>query len=309
MTAAFLTLLPVFVVILAGFVLRRSNLVGETEWAGVDHLCYMLLFPAIIFREIAGADFSGMPVWQMAFAMILAITTMFVLLLVLRPLLYRLLQIDGPQFSSLFQGATRWHTFIGLAIIPAYFGPSYIAIGAVAAAAMIPLLNVVNVAVISVYATGHGPNARIIARSILVNPFVLSSVGGILWKLTGLSFPAIGLQVLDMIGRGALGLALLTVGAGLQIGGWRNSTRAVIAATVLKLIVMPAFMAFWLYSFGVSGEVAAVALLMGSVPTGSGAYVLARKMGGDAPLVANILTAQVIAAAVTIPIVVAFFAR
>lgn len=309
MTAAFLTLLPVFAVILAGFVLRQSRLVGEAEWRGVDHICYILLFPAIIFREIAGADFSGVPVLHMAIAMVLAISTMFAALLTLRTPLCRLLLIDGPQFTSLFQGATRWHTFIGLAIIPAYFGPSYIAIGAVAAAAMIPLLNVVNVAVISVYATGHGPNARVIARSILVNPFVLSSVGGILWKLTGLTFPAMGLQILDMIGGGALGLALLTVGAGLQIGDWRSSTRAILAATVLKLMVMPAFMAFWLYAFGVTGEVAAVALLMGAVPTGSGAYVLARKMGGDAALVANILTAQVVAAAVTIPIVVAFFAR
>ena len=42
---------------------------------------------------------------------------------------------------------------------------------------------------------------------------------------------------------------------------------------------------------------------VGAVPTGSGAYVLARQMGGDAPMVANILTAQVIVAALTIPLV------
>ena len=52
-----------------------------------------------------------------------------------------------------------------------------------------------------------------------------------------------------------------------------------------------------------TGTPAAVALLSAAVPTGSGAYVLARKMGGDAALVANILTAQVIAAALTIPLV------
>ena len=47
-----------------------------------------------------------------------------------------------------------------------------------------------------------------------------------------------------------------------------------------------------------------LALVAGAVPTGSGAYVLARRMGGDAPLVANILTLQVICAALTIPLVV-----
>ena len=43
-----------------------------------------------------------------------------------------------------------------------------------------------------------------------------------------------------------------------------------------------------------------------AVPTGSGAYILARRMGADAALVANILTAQVICAVVTIPLVLTF---
>jgi predicted permease len=42
------------------------------------------------------------------------------------------------------------------------------------------------------------------------------------------------------------------------------------------------------------------------VPTGAGSYILARQLGGDAPLIAGILTAQVAAAAVTLPLVVAF---
>jgi predicted permease len=39
----------------------------------------------------------------------------------------------------------------------------------------------------------------------------------------------------------------------------------------------------------------------GSVPTSSSAYVLARQMGGDAPLLAQILTLQTILAAATMP--------
>ena len=57
-----------------------------------------------------------------------------------------------------------------------------------------------------------------------------------------------------------------------------------------------------LLRFGLLAGVASL-LLCGAVPTGSGAYVLARKMGGDAPMVANMLTMQVIAAVVTIPFI------
>jgi predicted permease len=69
---------------------------------------------------------------------------------------------------------------------------------------------------------------------------------------------------------------------------------------------MPLFMAGWLWALGVTGPAAAVVILSGAVPTGSGAYVLARQMGGDAHLVANILTLQVICAAFTIPAIMTF---
>jgi len=106
-----------------------------------------------------------------------------------------------------------------------------------------------------------------------------------------------------MIGRGALGLALLTVGAGLKLGEAMSAWPPLAAATILKLLAMPLMMAATLMLMGVTGDAFAVALLCGAVPTGSGAYVLARQMGGDAPMVANILTLQVVAAAITIPAV------
>lgn len=306
MTAAFIALLPVFIVILAGYGLRRSGLIDAGHWNAVDHICYFLLFPAIIFKEIVAADFSEVPVFGMAFAMMLAVSTMFLLLLLFRRPLSRALAIDGAQFTSLFQGASRWHTFIAFAIIPIYFGPAALVLGAVAAAAMTPLLNVVCVVVISYFATGKSPDPWTIAGSIARNPFILSSVGGVIWKLLSLPTPAMGLQVLDMIGKGALGMALLTVGAGLRVDEALSAKSPVLAASVLKLLVMPLFMAGWLWMLGVTGQAAAVAILCGAVPTGSGAYVLARQMGGDATLVANILTMQVICAAITIPLVLAF---
>ena len=168
---------------------------------------------------------------------------------------------------------------------------------------MTPLLNIVNVGVISVHGSGGKMNAKAMALSILKNPFVLSSLGGVLWKLLYLPMPSMGVQVLDMIGKGALGLALLTVGAGLRIDEALSTKGPVLMATFLKLLIMPLFMVFWLKTLGVSGEAASVAILCGAVPTGSGAYVLAKQMGGDAPMVASILTLQVICAAVTIPLV------
>ena len=303
MTTIFVALLPVFIVILLGFALRRFGVIGEAQWAGLDQLCYFVLFPAIIFKEIAAADFTGVPVLRMAGAMMLAVSVMIALLVLFHRPLMRGLAMGGPQFTSLVQGAARWHTFIAFAIIPLQFGPAALSLGAVSAAAMTPLLNVLCVVVMARFASEAGVSARALLLSIIRNPFVFSSLGGVAWQLSGLQLPEMGLQVLDMIGRGALGLALLTVGAGLRLGDAMTGWKPVAAAVMLKLLAMPLIMAGTLMLMGVEGQAFAVAMLCAAVPTGSGAYVLARQMGGDAPMVANMLTLQVIAAAVTIPLV------
>lgn len=303
MTSIFLALLPVFLVIVVGFLLRRFNVVREQEWAGLDHVCYYVLFPVIIFKEIAGADFTGIPVFQMAGSMAAAVVVMVGTLTLFHRPLMAILRIDGPQFTSLAQGAGRWHTFIAFGIIALQFGPKALPLGAVGAATMNPLLNIMFVLLLSHFAQKSKVSPVALLRSIVANPFVFSSLGGIAWQVTGLELPPMALQVLDIIGRGGLGLALLTVGAGLRIGEAISSWPPVALAVVLKLLVMPVLMATMLTIMGVQGEAFAVAVLCGSVPTGSGAYVLARLMGGDAPMVANMLTLQVIFAAVTIPLV------
>ena len=105
MTTIFLALLPVFIVILIGFGLRRYGVVGEAQWAGLDQICYFVLFPAIIFKEIAAADFSGVPVLQMAGAMMLAVVLMMGSLVLFHRPVMAALRINGlPKRRSRRRG-------------------------------------------------------------------------------------------------------------------------------------------------------------------------------------------------------------
>ncbi len=60
-------------------------------------------------------------------------------------------------------------------------------------------------------------------------------------------------------------------------------------------------LALW---FGVAGSNLAIVAACSAVPTSSSAYVLARQMGGDAPILAQIIALQTIAAAITMPIAI-----
>ena len=127
-------------------------------------------------------------------------------------------------------------------------------------------------------------------------------------NVTHLPLPQVWHDVAEALGRSSLGIGLLVTGAGLQLAGMFRPSLAASIAVLLKLILMPVLgvaLALW---FGISGSSLVIVAVCSAVPTSSSAYVLARQMGGDAPLLAQIITLQTILAAVTMPIAIALVA-
>jgi predicted permease len=100
-------------------------------------------------------------------------------------------------------------------------------------------------------------------------------------------------------------MGLLCVGAGLDLGRLGRNPPALVATNMLKLVVMP--VATWGFCrlFGVEGVTAAAAVLFTAAPISASSYVLARQLGGDAPLMAGLITITTVLAAVTMPLVLA----
>ena len=113
-------------------------------------------------------------------------------------------------------------------------------------------------------------------------------------NVTQLPLPKIWHEVAEALGRSSLGIGLLVTGAGLHLEGMFRPSLAASAAVFLKLVLMPVLaiaLALW---FGISGSSLVIVAACSAVPASSSAYVLARQMGGDAPLLAQIITLQTI---------------
>jgi predicted permease len=189
------------------------------------------------------------------------------------------------------------------------FGASGLALASVAIVAMIPLLNFICVLVLARYAADQAPDARTTAGMVLRNPLIWSVLAGIAINVAGIPLPAIAVDMLEILGRGALALGLLAVGAGLELAKALRPNMAVIVSVFLKLAVMPAIAISLALGFGLSGPPLLVVAIASSVPSAPGAYILARQMGGDAPLYAHLLTLQTLVALLTIPLVLAIVDR
>lgn len=305
MIAVATALAPVFLLMAVGLILKMTLVKEDSHWVGLERVVYYVLFPALLVDTLAKADLSRVPVFGVGGALFLAVLTMSALCLALRSWLARSFALSGPSFTSIFQAATRWQTFVALAIAANLYGNPGLALASVAMVAMIPLLNVVNVAVLAHYASSGPTRWRTIFAALLRNPFIWSCVIGLVLNLLEVRLPGVVLTTMDALGRSALALGLIAVGAGLHLEGLLRPKFPALLAVVLKLLAMPAFAAALGISFGLTGMNLAVIAICASVPTASNAYVLARQMGGDAPLFAQILTLQTILAAVTMPLVIA----
>jgi malonate transporter len=300
-------LLPVFLLIVLGFVLKRSLMRLETQWHGLERLVYYVLFPALLIETLVKADLSKVPVAGVGGALLLSALLMSLLCLALRPVLARC-AIDGPAFTSIFQGATRWQTYVALAVSGNLFGDIGLALASVAMVAIIPLVNVLSVSVLAHYASPERQSLRTIVMTVVRNPLIWACGIGLAINVTYLPLPHIWHEVAEALGRSSLAIGLLVTGAGLHLEGMFRPSAAASLAVFLKLILMPALavaLALW---FGLTGPNLVIVMACSAVPASSSAYVLARQMGGDAPLLAQIITLQTILAAVTMPIAIALVA-
>ncbi len=107
MIAAVESLLPIFVLIGLGFILRWRNVVPEDMWRGVELLGYWVFFPALLSETLIEADLASLPLASITFTMALAFATMAGALLALRlPIMRalehqrRLLQLAVSEFDA-----------------------------------------------------------------------------------------------------------------------------------------------------------------------------------------------------------------
>jgi malonate transporter and related proteins len=307
MAVVIAALLPVFLLIVLGFVLKQTLIKPETQWVGLERLTYYVLLPLFLIQTLVKADLSTVPVGGVGGALLLSALAISLLCLALHPLLARA-SVDGPAFTSIFQGATRWQTYVALSVSGSLFGNPGLAIASVAMIAIVPMVNVFSVAVLAQYASAEKRSAGSIVVTVAGNPLIWACAIGLAINIAHLPLPKLWHEVADALGRSSLAIGLLVTGAGLQLKGLLRPSLAAGVAVVLKLVLMPVIAVALALRFGITGDNLAVVTICSAVPTASSAYVLARQMGGDAPLLAQIITLQTILAAVTMPIAIALVA-
>ncbi|WP_298727922.1 AEC family transporter [uncultured Ferrovibrio sp.] len=299
MLSVVFAIVPIFLLIAIGTVMKRGNFPGDAFWPLADKTTYFLFFPALLIDNLSNAKLGDLDPTGMLGALFIALLLQAGLVYLLRPLA----KVDGPGFTSVFQGAVRFNTFVGLGAVAALEGGAGITLFAVAISLAIPVINVMCVLTLARYgAHGQGSSLKDQVLFLIKNPLIIACLIGIALNVLDLSLPPGIAPVFKMLGSMAAPMGLLTVGAGLQWEAARAGGRAVGLACALKLLIYPVVLYALSRVWGLGSLETKVLVLWGTMPTASASYILARQMGGDAPLAAAIITVSTILAFITVPI-------
>ncbi|MCO6186462.1 AEC family transporter [Rhizobium sp. L1K21] len=299
----FESILPIFLLVVAGAAFKRLPFIDRSFWPGMEQFGFYIIFPLFLFLTLSGADFADVAIGPLSLVYSALLAVLAIALIAAWPVMARM-GINGAQFTTIFQTATRWNGFVAMAIAERLYGQTGVAIVAVLMGAIVIPINLANIFVLVWYGGGER-HLGLLIKKVLSNPIVLATFFGLVFAVGGIEIYMPIEKAIDLIARSALGLGLIMVGAGLRLSEFSRPTFPALLGVVLKLIVFPAAVIGATWWLGFDATTIKIAALSASVPTAMNGYLLAKQMGGDAPLYAATATLQTAASFFTIPAVVA----
>jgi malonate transporter len=301
---------PIFILIGLGALIKRQCTFGEQFWTDIERLTFYILFPALLVHSIGGANFDNLfTMVPMATALITSCFIMTGACIFLRSVIPST-KFDDASFCSLLQGVTRPNTYIGLALAFALYGERGLAILAVCVVAVIPLVNIISVLVHQSWLPpqneeGGQTSLFNVFTGTLKNPVVAACFVGFFLNVSTIGLPPVIGPVLDILGKGALPLGLIAVGAGLSFRTLSTSPLLYLIIALAKLLVLPAITYFIAVYLKVDGIYLTVSVLFSALPVSATSYVMSRQMQGNASMMAAIISSSTMVSLITIPLLAA----
>ena len=287
------SLVPIFVIIALGAVLRRRGFLTAEITQGFNRFAYFFALPIYLFYKLgSAADVGGTANW---FVVVLVAATL--IAAAVGWLLSIAMKMPRTSRGTLIQACFRGNlAFIGLPLIlfatydlPVVEREALESAVLVAFSPVVILYNILAVFVLAIYNTRSESKVswKATFQAIITNPILLACLAGLLVQKNGWTIPVSVYRSCEAIGAAAFPMALIGIGSQLvSISGSDQWLQAGLAALV-KCVVCP--LSAWAITMGLgftAAEQLAI-LVLCAAPTAVSSFVLADQMGGDSDLAAS----------------------
>lgn len=295
--AVIASVLPVYLLIIAGAVLRRTGVIRQEHDAGVMRAVYSVMLPCFILDKILGAAVlrsGSVVVWSVVLGFGLIMAGIAIGLAVGR--LIGLEKGTGMRTFALSAGCQNFG-FTAAPVVEILWGTGALA-----------LLFVHNIGVeAAMWSVGvmMMSGERGISWRRLVNGPIVAVVGGLMLVALGLDdeVTGAGRKAMSMIGVGAFPLAILITGCSMidLVGAEKPSWKVIAGGAVVRLALAPLVILSAAKFLPLSTELRQVLVVQAAMPAGMTAIMLARLYAGRPAVAVQIVIATTVLSLLTLP--------
>ncbi|MPT47622.1 MAG: AEC family transporter [Sphingobium sp.] len=284
MFSNFISILPVFIVILTGYVAARLKIVPATASNDLNRFVLWIALPAMLFHIVATTDWANMWDGDFVIASLLgSLITFGAGALIGR---FRGVSLADSAIDGLSTGFANT-AYIGLPLFLLALGPvstPYVVIGATVTLTALSTCAIVMIEWASHRHLGAGVALSKASVGVIRNPVVLAPLLGMIWWMTGWPLPDVVERSTDLLGMAASPTALVAIGLFLADRPLIESltSRAALGLSATKLFLHPIITAIIVWPILGMGQFTGVmAIAIAALPTGTGPFMIAAYYGRD----------------------------
>ena len=270
------TVIPIFVIIAAGWWARKSNLLEEKASATLNQYVFYFAIPAMMFS--ATARFSLAEVINGPFLIAFFLATLITALVGFIP--YKALRIQGPLDSMVIALNTVWANtiYMGVPLFFFIFGDK----GTLPVIMATLTTNMAFIFCMAVFANLEPGQSKasllgLFSKIFLKNPVMLAPILGMSVSFLELPLAKPLDNLLTMVAPSAAPVALFSLGLSLYGLKIQGSLFQLSWITLVKLVIHPLVALAIVWAMELEPFWAASVVLLSALPTGAMVYVLAQQ--------------------------------
>lgn len=277
---SFNIILPIFICIALGYLLRRIHLINDQAVSMLNKLTFKVFLPIYLFNNIYSTDLSGAFNLKLILFSISGIVALFGILMLIIPRIEK----ENPKRGVMIQGIFRSNfALYGLPLALSLVGEEKIGATSLLVAIAVPVYNILAVVTLESFRGGKANFVKIL-KGIVTNPLIIASLLGLLLYFTGLKLPSPVQKAASDLGKVATPLSLVALGGSFVFKRVGQNRKQLIITVAGKLILSPLIFTALGAAFGFRNEFLVPVLIMFGAPTAVSSFPMAEQMGGDAEL-------------------------
>ncbi|MBA1200243.1 AEC family transporter [Pseudomonas capeferrum] len=295
--------LPIFALILVGYICRKTDRLGEKAASEINKMVVWLCLPALLFKVTATATWAEL--WQPGFIISFGAGTLFIFA---ATVVWRLVTGHSLVTSSI-DGLSAGYAntgYIGIPLCAIIFGHQGLQPALISTLIVVCLLFAIAVVFIEIglQTEKHlGKAFAVVVTALSKNPLVIAPIAGAVWAVTGRGLADPVVHFLDMLAAATTPCALVSLGLflGRKTSAAKDTKANPWPLVTIKLVGQP--LLTWVLAFKVFALTplwANSAVLLSALPTGTGPFMLAEFYRREAGLISRTILVSTLGSLATL---------